>query len=277
MSIRRPSVGRLFANTLVWGYGFLILGPMLWVLSNAFKFQIDILTGKIFARFTWRNFEQLLFSRQSDFLTNLLNSAIVATASTLIVIVIATMAAFTLARLKVPGWIRWSVLGWALLFHMLPTLTFVGSWYQMFAAVGLHGTYFALIATHVVFNLPMALFLMMTFVSALPEDLIQAARMDGCSNGAMFWRIVMPLVRGGLIATSALMFIFSWSDFAIALALSSTDTMTAPVAIATYAQEYEIRYGEMAAGAAMSMIPALTLILVGQSFVVRGLLAGAVK
>jgi len=153
----------------------------------------------------------------------------------------------------------------------------VGSWYQMFAAVGLHGTYFALIATHVVFNLPMALFLMMTFVTALPEDLIQAARMDGCSNGAMFWRIVMPLVRGGLIATSALMFIFSWSDFAIALTLSSTDTMTAPVAIATYAQEYEIRYGEMAAGAAMSMIPALTLILVGQSFVVRGLLAGAVK
>ncbi|MBV1867764.1 MAG: carbohydrate ABC transporter permease [Marinosulfonomonas sp.] len=277
MSVRRLSAGRLFSNTLVWGYAFLILGPMVWVLSNAFKFQIDILTGKIFAPFTWRNFEQLLFSRQSNFLANLLNSAIVATASTLIVIVIATMAAFTLARLKMPDWIRWSVLGWALLFHMLPTLTFVGSWYQMFAAVGLHGTYFALIATHVVFNLPMALFLMMTFVTALPEDLIQAARMDGCSNGAMFWRIVMPLVRGGLIATSALMFIFSWSDFAIALTLSSTDTMTAPVAIATYAQEYEIRYGEMAAGAAMSMIPALTLILVGQSFVVRGLLAGAVK
>ena len=277
MSMRQLSAGRLFSNTLVWGYAFLILGPIVWVLSNAFKFQIDILTGKIFARFTWRNFEQLLFSRQSDFLMNLLNSAIVATASTLIVIVIATMAAFTLARLKMPDWIRWSVLGWALLFHMLPTLTFVGSWYQMFAAVGLHGTYFALIATHVVFNLPMALFLMMTFVTALPEDLIQAARMDGCSNGAMFWRIVMPLVRGGLIATSALMFIFSWSDFAIALTLSSTDTMTAPVAIATYAQEYEIRYGEMAAGAAMSMIPALTLILVGQSFVVRGLLAGAVK
>ena len=277
MSVRQLSAGRLFSNTLVWGYAFLILGPIVWVLSNAFKFQIDILTGKIFARFTWRNFEQLLFSRQSDFLTNLLNSAIVATSSTLIVIVIATMAAFTLARLKMPDWIRWSVLGWALLFHMLPTLTFVGSWYQMFAAVGLHGTYFALIATHVVFNLPMALFLMMTFVTALPEDLIQAARMDGCSNGTMFWRIVMPLVRGGLIATSALMFIFSWSDFAIALTLSSTDTMTAPVAIATYAQEYEIRYGEMAAGAAMSMIPALTLILVGQSFVVRGLLAGAVK
>ena len=277
MSMRRLSAGRLFSNTLVWGYAFLIMAPIVWVLSNAFKFQIDILTGKMFARFTWRNFEQLLFSRQSDFLMNLLNSAIVATASTLIVIVIATTAAFTLARLKMPDWLRWSVLGWALLFHMLPTLTFVGSWYQMFAAVGLHGTYFALIATHVVFNLPMALFLMMTFVTALPEDLIQAARMDGCSNGAMFWRIVMPLVRGGLIATSALMFIFSWSDFAIALTLSSTDTMTAPVAIATYAQEYEIRYGEMAAGAAMSMIPALTLILVGQSFVVRGLLAGAVK
>jgi len=277
MSGNRAGIGRVFSNTLVWGYALLVLGPMTWVLSNAFKYQIDILTGKVFATFTWRNFEQLLFSRQSHFLDNLLNSAIVAGTSTVIVILVASMAAFTLTRLNVPKWVRWTVLGWALLFQMLPTLTFVSSWYMMFKMTGLHGTYFAVIITHVVFNLPMALFLMMTFISALPQELIQAARMDGCSYGAIFWRIVMPLVRGGLIATAALMFIFSWSDFAISLNLTSTDTMTAPVAIATYAQEYEIRYGEMAAGAAMSMLPALILILLGQKFVVRGLLAGAVK
>jgi len=277
MSGNRAGIGRVFSNTLVWGYALLVLGPMSWVMSNAFKYQIDILTGKVFATFTWKNFDQLLFSRQSHFLDNLLNSAIVAGSSTLIVILVASMAAFSLTRLNVPGWVRWTVLGWALLFQMLPTLTFVSSWYMMFKTVGLHGTYFAVIITHVVFNLPMALFLMMTFISALPQELIQAARMDGCNYGAIFWRIVMPLVRGGLIATAALMFIFSWSDFAISLNLTSTETMTAPVAIATYAQEYEIRYGEMAAGAAMSMLPALMLILLGQKFVVRGLLAGAVK
>ncbi|MEQ9689845.1 MAG: carbohydrate ABC transporter permease [Bauldia litoralis] len=275
--MRAGTASRLLANAAVWGYAFLILGPTLWVLSNAFKYKIDIITGAAFAPVTWSNFEALLFSRQAHFLLNLLNSAIVGVVSTAIVIVCATMAAFTLTWLRVPSWVRWPLLGWALLFHMLPTLTFVGSWYLMYASVGLQGTYLAVILTHVVHNLPVALFLMISFVGALPKDLFEAARMDGCTYGQVFWRIAFPLVRGGMIAATALVFIFSWSDFAIALTLSSTSTMTAPVAIATFAQEYDIRYGEMAAGTILSIIPALGLILVGQSFIVRGLLAGAVK
>lgn len=270
-------LGRILANSVVWGYALLILVPTVWVLSNTFKYKIDIISGTTIAPFTWSNIDRLLFSRQSDFLMNLLNSAIIATVSTAIVIVIATMAAFTLSCLRVPGWVRWALLGWALLFHMLPTLTFVGSWYLMFASVGLHGTYFAVTMTHVVQNLPMALFLMISFIGALPPELIQAARMDGCTYGQVFWKIAFPLVRGGMIAATALTFIFSWNDFAISLALTSPDTMTAPVAIASFAQEYDIRYGEMAAGTMLSIIPALILILVGQKFIVRGLLAGAVK
>ena len=276
MTLRRTS-GRVAANVLVWGYAGIILLPTLWVLSNAFKYKIDIITGATLSPVTWSNFEQLLFSRQSQFLWNLLNSAFVAVSSTAIVIVIATMAAFTLGRLRVPGWVRWPILAWALLFQMLPTLTFVGSWYVMWSAIGLHGTYVSVILTHVVHNLPMGLFLMLSFMSALPHEIFQAARMDGCSNSQMFWRVAFPLVRGGMIAATALIFIFSWSDFAIALTLTSPATMTVPVAIATFAQEYDIRYGEMAAGTLLSIVPALILILVGQRFIVRGLLAGAVK
>jgi len=268
---------RVLANCAVWGYALLILGPTLWVLSNAFKRKIDIITGTTFAPLTWTNFQGLLLSRQSDFLANLLNSTLIGVVSTAIVVTFATMAAFTLACLGVKPWVRWAILGWALLFHMLPTLTFVGSWYLMYSAVGLQGSYLAIILTHAVNNLPMALFLMVSFVSALPRELIQAARMDGCTYGQVFWRIVFPLVRGSMIATTALTFIFSWSDFAIALTLTSRETMTVPVAISTFAQEYDIRYGEMAAGTLLSIIPALALILVGQKFIVRGLLAGAVK
>jgi multiple sugar transport system permease protein len=274
--ISRTAV-RILGNTVVWGYALIILGPALWVLSNAFKRKIDIITGTAIAPLTWINFNELLFSRQSDFLTSLMNSAIIGVISTAIVVIIATMAAFTLANLGVKAWVRWAILGWALVFHMLPTLTFVGSWYLMYSTLGLHGTYFAVIMTHAVHNLPIALFLMVTFVSALPRELIQAARMDGCTASQTFWRIVFPLVRGGMIATTALTFIFSWSDFAIALTLTSRDTMTVPVAISTFAQEYDIRYGEMAAGTLLSIIPALMLILIGQKFIVRGLLAGAIK
>lgn len=276
MTARRRA-GRIGATAVVWLYAALIVLPTLWVLSNAFKYRIAIITGQVLATPTLDNFRELLFSRQSHFLWNLFNSAVVAVISTATVIVIATMAAFTLDRLRVPGWIRWAVLGWAILFQMLPTLTFVGSWYVMWAAAGLHGTFAALILTHVVHNLPLGLFLMLSFMSALPDELFQAARMDGCTAAQSFWRIAFPLVRGGMIAATALIFIFSWSDFAIALALSSPSTMTAPVAISTFSQEYDIRYGEMAAGTLLSIIPALLLILVGQRFIIRGLLAGAVK
>lgn len=269
--------GALAGRTLVWGYALLIIGPVAWVASNSFKRQIDILMGETIAPFTLSNYVQIIASRQSDFLWNLFNSAVVALASTALVLAVATTAAFTLVRLRAPRWATWLVMGWALVFHMLPTLTFVGSWYVMFASVGLHGSYLALVLTHVVHNLPLALFLMAGFLAAVPEDLIQAARLDGCSAGQTFRHIVLPLVRGGMAATGALVFIFSWADFAIALNLSSPQTMTAPVAIATFAQEYEIRYGEMAAASVLSMLPALALILFGQRYVVRGLLAGAVK
>ena len=273
----RRFTGQLISNSIVWGYALLILAPMAWVISNAFRRQIDILQGKLISPFTWSNFEELLFSRQSDFLMNLLNSAIVATSATVIIILVASMAAFTLGRLNVPGWFKWTLLGWALLFNMLPTLTFIGSWYVMFANLGLHGTYFAIIITQVVIHLPLAIFLLLNFLDGIPDELLQAARMDGLSDAQTFRKIILPLLRGGLIATAALVFIFAWSDFAVALNLTSSETMTAPVAISTYAQEYEIRYGEMAAGSVLSMLPALTLILIGQRFVVNGLLAGAVK
>lgn len=273
----RRATGQLISNSIVWGYALLILAPMAWVISNAFRRQIDILQGKLISPVTLSNFEELLFSRQSDFLMNLFNSAVVATSATVIIILVASMAAFTLGRLDVPGWFKWGVLGWALLFNMLPTLTFIGSWYVMFANMGLHGTYFAIIITQVVIHLPLAIFLLMNFLDGIPNELLQAARMDGLSDAQTFRKIILPLLRGGLIATAALVFIFAWSDFAVALNLTSSSTMTAPVAISTYAQEYEIRYGEMAAGSVLSMLPALTLILIGQRFVVNGLLAGAVK
>ncbi|AJY44830.1 carbohydrate ABC transporter permease [Martelella endophytica] len=277
MTPRSSGLRAAGGNLVVWGYALMIAGPMLWILSNSFKRQIDILMGVTIAPATLSNYQSVLFSRQSDFLMNLFNSAVVAVVSTAIVLFVATLAAFTIVRLQPPRWVTYLVLGWTLIFHMLPTLTFVGSWYVMFAELGLHGTYLALILTHVVHNLPMALFLMTGFVMNIPKELIQAARLDGCNYGQVFRHLVLPLSLGGMAAAGALAFIYSWSDFAIALNLSDKDTMTAPVAIATFAQEYQIRYGEMAAAAVLSMLPALAFILFGQRFVVRGLLAGAVK
>ena len=277
MTTRTTQKGFLGGHLVAWGYALIIIGPMFWIVSNSFKRQIDILMGVTFAPPVMTNYQTLLSSRQSDFLMNLANSAIVSAISTVIVLAVATLAAFTIVRLRPPRWASVLLMGWALVFHMLPTLTFVGSWYDMFASMGLHGTYVAIILSYVVHTLPQTIFLMAGFLLAIPKDLIEAARMDGCSSGQVFRRIVLPLSYGGMAAAGALAFIQCWSDFAIALNLSDKDTMTAPVAIATFAQEFQIRYGEMAAASVLSMVPALVLILFGQRYVVRGLMAGAVK
>jgi multiple sugar transport system permease protein len=114
-------------------------------------------------------------------------------------------------------------------------------------------------------------------VRDVPVELEEAARIDGCSTPYLIWRIVVPLVAPGLAATAILMFIFSWNEFAVALNLTAKQTATVPVAIAKFAQGYEIKYGEMAATAALALVPALAFLLFGQRYIVKGLTTGAVK
>ncbi len=276
-SSAKKTTGTFLGQTVTWAYALIILAPILWIVLTSFMRQIDILLGAVTFKPVLSNYRELLFSKQASFLHDLWNSLVVASASTILVLLTATLAAFTLTRLRVPRWWTWALFGWAMLFHMLPTLTFISAWFVLFAKVGLFNTYLGLILAHTTNNLPIGLFLMATFLRDVPEELLESARLDGCSNAGTFFRIALPLVRPGLIAAGALVFIFSWSDFVIALNLVSKSTQTVPVSIATFAQEYEIRYGEMAAGAVLSAIPALLLIVVGQKFIVKGLLAGAVK
>ena len=170
-----------------------------------------------------------------------------------------------------------AVLGWALLFHMIPSIALAGAWFSMFRAISLDNTFTALVLAHVTLNLPMALWLMGVFVRDVPEELIEAARIDGASTPAILSRIVVPIIAPGLAATSVLLFVFSWNEFAVALNLSMKQTATVPVAIAKYAQSYEIQYTQMAASAALSIIPAVILLLIAQRYIVKGLTVGALK
>lgn len=254
-----------------------ILGPFLWIAVASFRTQISLMMGEVAFAPVLLNFEELLFSKSSDYLANYANSLIVATATTLIVIAVATMAAYSLARL---GWPRWTVhliLLWAVVFHMIPPITLVGAWFVMLRAVGLDSSFTGLVLAHVTLNLPIALWLMTIYVREVPMEIEEAARIDGATTPVVLWRIVVPLVRPGLVATAILVFIFSWNEFAVALNLTSRRTATVPVAVASFAQEYVIKHTAMAAAATLSLIPALVLLLIGQRYIVKGLTAGAVK
>ena len=256
---------------------FCVAGPFAWIAAASFKRQIDILAGTWPFTPTLANYADVLFGRRSDFAANVLNSAIVAGTSTLIVLVVGTLAAYSLARFHWARWIRAGFLGWTLVSHMVPVLTLVGPWYVAFRTLGLYDTLTALVITHVTINMPMTVWLMMAFFAEIQAEIHEAAHVDGCRAMQAFWHIALPLAVPGLIAAGILAFIFSWNEFSIALNLTSRATATVPVAVARFAQQYEVQHAQMAAASVISTLPALLLMALGQRFIVRGLTLGAVK
>jgi multiple sugar transport system permease protein len=255
----------------------LVVGPFAWILMSSFKYQIAIYTGAWIFEPTLANFREVLFSRRSDFLANIQNSILVAAVSTALVLAVGTLAAYSLHRFRWASWLQQAFLGWTLVFHAIPVLTLIGPWYIAFRQLGLYDTRAALVLTHVTINLPMTIWLMMAFFRDIPHELEEAALVDGCDPLQAFWRVSLPLAVPGLIAAGVLAFIFSWNEFAIALSLTSRETATVPVAIARFAQQYEVQHSEMAAASVISTIPAVLLMFFGQRFVVRGLTLGSVK
>jgi multiple sugar transport system permease protein len=271
---RRDEIGR---HLLLLGAVAIVIFPFLWIVSAAFKTQIDLLMGHWLFTPHLTGFEKVLYDRTSDFVRNYTNSLIIGCASTALVLFVATLAAFSLYRLRWPAWVVHSLLGWSILFNMVPPITLAGAWYTMFRTIGLDNSYFGLIMAHATLHLPMALWMMSVFIRDVPKELVEAAQIDGAQIPQTFWMVVIPIVRPGLAATGILAFIFSWNEFPVALVLSQRLTATVPLGIGKYAQENTIAFTEMAAASTLSILPALVLLLVAQRFIVRGLVSGAVK
>ncbi|WP_448956026.1 carbohydrate ABC transporter permease [Labrys neptuniae] len=255
----------------------IVLAPVLWTIAAGFRTQISLLMGDMFFSPVWSNFSVVLWSKTSDFLLNYRNSIIVGGLSTALCVAVATLAAFSLHRMSWPKWVPHIFLGWTLVFHMMPPVALASAWFAMARAVGLENTFTGLVLAHATLNLPMAIWLMSVFVREVPKELEEAALMDGAGIPHLLWHVILPLVTPGLAATSILIFIFSWNEFAVALTLTMKQTATVPVAIAKFAQDFEIQYTQMAAGAALAMLPAMLVLLVGQRYIVKGLTQGALK
>jgi multiple sugar transport system permease protein len=253
------------------------LGPFLWIALAAFKSQIDLMMGRVWFVPTLMNFKELLFEPTSTYAINFRNSLVVASTSTLIVMVIAFLAGYSLFRMHWPRWVVNVFLAWALVFNLIPPITLASAWYQMFRAIELENAFVAVILSHTTLHLPMALFLLSSFLRAVPRELEDAAYVDGAPFIVMLRKIILPLVLPGVISTAILVFIFSWNEFPVALALTSNLTATVPVSISKLSQFNEIKYSQMAAASILSALPALIALLFGQRYIVRGLTAGAVK
>ena len=138
-------------------------------------------------------------------------------------------------------------------------------------------TFIALILTHMLVGLPFIVWVMIPFFEAIPRELDEAARVDGCSIPSAFARVILPLSGPGIVSASILAFIFSWNNFMFSIVLATNRTKTLPVAIYNFISYAQIDWGGLMAAAVVITVPVLVLALVTQRFIVRGLTAGAVK
>src|ERR1041385_1375098 len=255
------------------------LAPVYWLITISFKREID----QFAVPPKWFSFSPTFEHYADAFLTRsfgqyLLNSWIVAVASTICALVIGTLAAYALARFRLPAKMDQKLALWILSTRMFPAIVTVVPLFLIMRDVRLVNTRLSLVIVYTAFNLPFVVWMMRGFFAEVPRDLEEAAMVDGDSRLGAFLRVVLPLVAPGLAATAVFCLIVSWNEFLFALVFTQTDdAMTLPVGIAGRVTQYGIKWGAMSAAAVVAIVPILAFALAVQKYLVRGLSLGAVK
>ncbi|MEA2781707.1 MAG: multiple sugar transport system permease protein [Rhodospirillaceae bacterium] len=251
------------------------LFPYLWIVLTSFKARTDILTTPP----VWLhdpnliNYRNMLFQRGFD--GYLLNSIEIGLSSTLLALVVGTLAAYAFSHYRVPA-------GNHLFFYILatrlgPPVAYALPMYFLFSHLGLLKTHFGVILAHATFNLVLVVWMMKTFFDEIPGEVEEAARLDGCSEWQLFRKVSVPLALPGLVTAAIFIFIFSWNEMLFAMILSAGKTNTLPAMIPSLVLHTGTLWGEVAAAAVVQTIPVIIFTFIAQRHLIRGLTFGAVK
>lgn len=253
--------------------------PTFWMLSTSLKPNKDAFEMPphwIPRTWTLENFRDQLEDR-GGFVVYVRNGILVSVATTLVTTVIAVPAGYAFARLRFRG--KRALLVAILASQMFPPVVIVITLYMLYGQLHLLDTYLGLVLSFTSYSLPFSVWMMRGFCETVPEEIEEAAFVDGCSRLAILWRVVVPLIKPGMVAVGLFSFLHAWNNLIFALSLtSSPDKRTIPPGfLLTYVGEFQYRWGEMFAGAVIVTVPTVILFIGLQRFLVRGLTAGAVK
>ncbi len=255
--------------------------PVLWIISLSFKTPATI-TDQSFipTEFSFENYESLFKGgiSESPFIKPLINSLGIALITTFVSIILASFAAYAIARLQFPG--RTLMLAGALAIAMFPPISTVGPLFDMWRALGLYDTWIGLIIPYLTFSLPLAIYTLVAFFREIPWDLEKAAQVDGATPFQAFTKVIVPLAAPGMFTAAILVFIFAWNDFLFAISLTSSDaSRTVPAALAFFTGDSTFTQptGSIAAAAVIVTVPIIIFVLLFQRRIVAGLTSGAVK
>jgi multiple sugar transport system permease protein len=270
----RQRVGWGTANTVAI---LLALIPVLWIVSLSFKTPAAITDPSFIpSQWTWSNYSGILTS--SDFIRPLINSIGIGLIATFIAVVLASMAAYAVARLRFPG--KGVLIGVSLLIAMFPAIALATPLFNIERVLGLFDTWPGLIIPYVATGLPLGIYTLSAFFREIPWELEKAAKVDGATPFQAFVRVIAPLAAPGMVTTAILVFLFCWNEFLLAITLTSTTrARTAPAAMAFFTgnSAFAVPTGSITAAAVVITIPIIVFVLFFQRRIVAGLTSGAVK
>ena len=253
--------------------------PVLWLVVNSFKTRLDMFAMPpiwIVDNPTLYNYKQTFVER--EFLTYMWNSLVVAAFTTLLSLIIGTIAGFALARFRYPGNTKFHLSFWILSTRMMPPIVTIVPLYVFFSFLNLLNTKTALVIAYTGFNLPFVVWMMKSYFAEIPTDLEESAMVDGDTRMGAFIRVILPLARPGLAATAIFCFILSWNELLFALIITETTSAnTLPIGIAGRITQYKVEWGEISASGFAACVPIIIFAFIVQRHLVRGLSFGAVK
>ncbi|HTW26119.1 MAG TPA: carbohydrate ABC transporter permease [Acetobacteraceae bacterium] len=260
------------AAILVWS-----AAPFIWQFSTSFQLDRALMAATPTfwpAPFTLQHYLNVFTVKHFQYYV--LNSVIVASATTLFCLAFGSLAAFALARLRI--YPRFGILGLILSVSMFPQIAIVGPLYLVASDLGLLDTYTGLVITYLALGLPLVTWVLFGYFDTLPRELDEAARIDGVGPIGLLLRVILPLSLPGLVTTGLLAFIAAWNEFMFALAFTSSIAhQTIPVGIANFTNLYYVPWGDIAAASVVVTVPLIALVLVFQRHIIEGLTQGAIR
>ena len=256
--------------TLLW------LFPYIYVICCSFKPGAEVIAvpPSFFPKtFSVENFTQL-FARM-DAKGFLVNSLIASISSTVIALILGSLAAYAIQRSGARLSVFLVVL--ILCLKMIPTSSIAVPIYEIICNLGLYDTRIALIIVYAAINMPFVMWTMLSFYEGIPTTLDEAAYVDGASSFQTFWKVILPICTPGLATAFIFTLFLAWNDFLVALLLTSMNAKTFTVGLAGFLSAYNLDLGPMCAGAFLFSFPVMILSMLAQRYIVQGMTAGAVK
>lgn len=251
--------------------------PIVWTVILAFLPNKSIIVSTFDFSFSLDNFRTLLQPTQ-NFTRQLTNSLIITLGTVFLTLGIGASSGYSLSKLKPPKWATVPVFIMAAFLPIVPPVTLVPGIYVTLTNLNMLGSVTGLIMINTVFNLPFAILMIKSYFDQIPEELREAALMDGASERRTFFSVLLPLARPGLGAVSIYVAIMAWNEFLMGLIMTTGgDSAPLTVGIASLVQDYQITFGEMSAAGFAAAIPIILLTAVASRQIVAGLTAGAVK